>query len=344
MAIAVLHHHNRCVDEHTYGQREAPKRHDVGTDVQEVHGYEGRQYRDAQNKLKEAKTRLRNAEDQAEQAAQLADRAHSGMHGLVEAAKEQLRNSEGSGFRPIKTLHDDRFGEMEMRLEEEVGFLRSTICDLEDCLQRLDEATSRCNRSTTGWRSSTLADRVGGTHINFLPPLPGYLGFPLSPSSSPPLVRPLLPPTPQWPIREGNCLSTWTAFPSSYQSSHYLNPLGNSGALSLNFMGSSVRPVELNPPKLDLLVKYGVRPEEVLGEGDCKNYYYKKVNSWWQGGGCELEDFGVRPEMVLGEGSCKNYMYEKANSWWRSPAPSLSFGGSTFGSNSIFQPPPLRFG
>ena len=50
MAIAVLHHHNGRVDEHADGQRQTAQRHDVGADVEVVHGNEGRQHRNRQSK------------------------------------------------------------------------------------------------------------------------------------------------------------------------------------------------------------------------------------------------------------------------------------------------------
>lgn len=40
ISVPVLHHDDRCVDGHTYGEREASERHDVGDDVEEVHGDE----------------------------------------------------------------------------------------------------------------------------------------------------------------------------------------------------------------------------------------------------------------------------------------------------------------
>jgi len=100
--------------------------------------------------LKEANAHLQNAENQVEQAAQLVDQVRSGVHELLDVANEQLRNSEGFGFRPIQTVHDDRFGQMEMRLEDEVEFLRSTITGLESCLQRLDGVADLSYCSTSG--------------------------------------------------------------------------------------------------------------------------------------------------------------------------------------------------
>jgi hypothetical protein len=45
MAVSVLHHDNRGVDEHADGQRQSAERHDVGADVQIVHGDERGQHR-----------------------------------------------------------------------------------------------------------------------------------------------------------------------------------------------------------------------------------------------------------------------------------------------------------
>src|ERR1017187_10204064 len=46
MPVAIFDHDDRCVDEHSDRQRQSTKRHNVGTDVQEVHRYEGRKNRD----------------------------------------------------------------------------------------------------------------------------------------------------------------------------------------------------------------------------------------------------------------------------------------------------------
>ena len=48
MAVAVLHHDNCGIDQHTHGQRQAAKRHNVGADVQKVHGDERGQHGDGQ--------------------------------------------------------------------------------------------------------------------------------------------------------------------------------------------------------------------------------------------------------------------------------------------------------
>ncbi len=46
MPIAILDHHNGRIDEHADGQRQPAQRHDVGADVQVIHGDECGQHGD----------------------------------------------------------------------------------------------------------------------------------------------------------------------------------------------------------------------------------------------------------------------------------------------------------
>lgn len=162
----------------------------------------------AENAFKQAEARLRNAENQSEQAIQLVDRARAGVHGLLEVAQEQLRKGEGFAFRPIQTSHDDRFGEMEGRHDDEVTFLRSTIADLEDCLRQLDDSTTKHSKAVAIGVGQPGGYRDGSFFLNALPPLPGLWDFPFRPLRQCLPFKHSLLPIHAWPNPRTNCLST----------------------------------------------------------------------------------------------------------------------------------------
>ena len=49
MLVGILHHHHAGIDHHTDRNRDAPERHDVGVDIQQVHRQEGDQYPERQS-------------------------------------------------------------------------------------------------------------------------------------------------------------------------------------------------------------------------------------------------------------------------------------------------------
>ena len=106
MPVRVLHHHDRGIDQHADGQRDAAERHDVGGDVQVIHRDERRRDRHRQRQNRHQRRSEVEQEDDDDdrdddrffdqRAAKRADRlAESASSGRRSARSARPRGSDG---------------------------------------------------------------------------------------------------------------------------------------------------------------------------------------------------------------------------------------------------------